>query len=86
MHRPHNAVVPVQITIRNVPDAVRDELAARAALRGKSMQEYLREELGRLTSRPSIENWLAEVQRRKRSAGTRLPPELILEHRNADRR
>ena len=78
--------MPVQITIRNVPDEVRDELAARAALRGKSMQEYLRAELGRLTSRPSIENWLSEVQRRKRAAATRLPPELILDHRDADRR
>jgi plasmid stability protein len=34
----------VQITIRDVPDAVKDELAARAALQGKSMQEYLRAE------------------------------------------
>ena len=76
----------VQITIRNVPDEVRDELAARAALCGKSMQEYLRGELGRLASRPSVDNWLSEVRRRKRAAGTRLPPELILEHRDADRR
>ncbi len=76
----------VQITIRNVPDEVRDELAARAARRGKSMQEYLRGELGRLASRPSIDSWLAEVRRRKRAAGTRLPPALILEQRDADRR
>jgi plasmid stability protein len=76
----------VQITIRDVPDEVRDELAARAALRGQSMQEYLRGELGRLASRPSVETWLSEVRRRKRAAGTRLPPELILEHRDADRR
>ena len=78
--------MPVQITIRNVPDEVRDELAARAARQRKSMQEYLRGELSRLASRPSIENWLAEVQRRKGAAGTRLPPEVILEHRTADRR
>lgn len=32
----------VQITIRDVPDKVRDELAARAARQGKSMQEFLR--------------------------------------------
>lgn len=78
--------MPVQITIRNVDDEVRDELAARAALRGKSMQEFLREELGRLASRPSIESWLDDVQHRKRAAGTRLPPGLILEHRDANRR
>jgi len=31
---------------RLVPEKVRDELAARAALKGKSMQEFLRAELG----------------------------------------
>ena len=30
------------VTIRNVPERVRDELAARAARAGKSLQEYLR--------------------------------------------
>jgi plasmid stability protein len=46
----------VQITIRDVPDAVRDELAARAALQGKSMQEYLRTELERLAARPPADS------------------------------
>ena len=31
----------IQINIRDVPEKVRDELAARAALQGKSMQEFL---------------------------------------------
>ena len=39
---PHNAVMPVQITIKDVPKEVRNELAVRAASQGKSMQEYLR--------------------------------------------
>ncbi len=78
--------MPVQLTIRNVPDEVRAELAARAALRGQSMQEYLRAELVRLAARPSIDRWLGEVRRRKRAAGTRVPPDRILEHRDADRR
>jgi len=38
----------IQITIRDVPESVRDELAARAALQGRSMQEFLRIELERL--------------------------------------
>ena len=42
--------MPIQITIRNVAEKVRDELAARAALQGKSTQEYLRSELERLAS------------------------------------
>jgi plasmid stability protein len=76
----------VQITIRDVPTAVRDELAARAALQGKSMQEFLRSELERLASHPPIEKVLERIRERKATAGTRVPPEEILAHRDADRR
>ena len=86
MQQGHNASMPVQITIRNVPDEVRAELAARAALDGKSMQEYLREELVRLATRPSRQDWLRKVRDRKRAAGTRVSPDVILEQRDADRR
>jgi plasmid stability protein len=75
-----------QINIRDVPDKVRDELAARAALQGKSMQEFLRAELERLASRPSVHAWLQQVRKRKRAAQTRIASEQILENRNADRR
>ena len=53
--------MPVQITIRNVPEAVRDELAGRAALQRQSMQEFLRGELERIASRPSVGAWLHTV-------------------------
>ena len=43
------------ITVRNVPDDVRDELAARAARAGRSLQEHLRVELIQLASRPSVD-------------------------------
>ena len=76
----------VQITIRDVPKRVRDELASRAALQGKSMQEYLRAELERLASRPSVETWLEQVRKRKRASQTRVSTRRILESRNADRR
>jgi len=76
----------VQITIRDVPDAVKDELAARAALQGKSMQEFLRAELERLAARPPIEQVLARIRDRKTTAQTRISPQEILAHRNADRR
>lgn len=78
--------MPIQITIRDVPEKVRDELAARAALQGKSMQEFLRGELERLAARPSVDVWLQQVRRRKRSAQTRVSSEKILEARHADRR
>jgi plasmid stability protein len=76
----------VQITIREVPDAVKDELAARASLLGKSMQEYLRAELERLAARPSIEKVLERIRERKATAGTRLSSEEILARRDVDRR
>ena len=40
-HQNGHAYTPVQITVRNA-EAVRDELAARAVLAHKSMQEYFR--------------------------------------------
>lgn len=78
--------MPVHITIRDVPDEVRDELAARAARKHKSMQQYLREELGRLASRPSIDRWLEEVRERKAATASEIGAEAILAHRDADRR
>jgi hypothetical protein len=76
----------IQITIRDVPEKVRDELAARAALQGKSMQEYLRAELERLASRPSVEAWLEQVRKRKRASQARVSRGQILKERDADRR
>lgn len=43
----------VAITVRNVPDDVRDALAARAARSGRSLQEYLSDELRHLAYAPS---------------------------------
>ena len=76
----------VQITIRGVPEEVRDVLAARAALKRQSMQEYLRGELMRLAARPTLDAWLDEVRRRKAAAGTSVAASAILDARDADRR
>jgi len=76
----------IQINIRDVPEKVRDELAARAALRGQSMQEFLRAELERLAARPSMDAWLQQVKKRKRAAASRVSSDQILESRDADRR
>lgn len=78
--------MPIQITIRDVPEKVRDELAARAALQGKSMQEYLRAELERLAARPSIDAWLERVRKRKRASQSRIASRQILKARDAERR
>lgn len=74
------------ITIRDVPDETRDELAARAALVGRSLQEYVRSQLIELARRPDAEALLSRVRDRKQRTGSRLSAETILAHRDADRR
>jgi plasmid stability protein len=51
------------ILIRDVPDDVRAELAARAARKGQSMQEFLKAELVAMVAKPDIETWIARVER-----------------------
>ena len=74
------------ITIRDVPEETRDELASRAALSGRSLQEYVRSQLIELARRPDAEVLLARIRDRKQRTGSRLPVESILGHRDAERR
>jgi antitoxin FitA len=74
------------ITIRDVPEETRDELAARAAATGRSLQEYLRRELIQLAMRPDNEVVLARIAERKRRTGSSLTIREILELRDADRK
>lgn len=80
-----NACMPTSITIRHVPDETRDELAARAARSGRSLQEYLRQELIKLADRPDMGELMERIREQKRRAGTRVSAESILEHLHADR-
>ena len=66
----------------DVSEECRDERAARQR---QSMQEFLRGELERIASRPSVDAWLQGVRERKAVAGTRVDPEQILRARDADR-
>jgi plasmid stability protein len=74
------------ITVRDIPDEARDELAARAARSGRSLQEYLRLQLIALTRRPEPEAFAAAVRERKRNTGSTFSAEDILTARDADRR
>ena len=69
--------VTVRITVRDLPETVRDELAARAASNDKSMQAHLREQLERVASRPSIEQWLKGVLRISAPPGRECPPQIF---------
>lgn len=76
----------VQITIRNVSSEVRDELAARAARKGQSMQEYLRHSLEDIAARPTTEEILDRIRQRKAATNTRLASAEVLAARDSDRR
>lgn len=73
------------ITIRNVPDEVRDELAARAARSGRSLQEFLRLELESMAAKPSLEDWMAKVRARVEGSGLHLSAEDIVTSIRQDR-
>ncbi|WP_370325080.1 hypothetical protein [Euzebya sp.] len=74
------------VTIRDVPEATRNELAARAARTGRSLQEYLLAQLVELARRPDPEAVLNRLRARKAHAGSRLDAETIIGHRDAERR
>lgn len=74
------------ITVRDVPDDTRDELASRAARTGRSLQEYLRGQLIDLATRPDPELLADRIVDRKRRTVTKLPTAEILGYRDADRR
>lgn len=85
--------MPVQITIEDIPEDVRDELEARAARRGQSMEDFIRCELETIASLPYVEpslpsrkDWLERVRRRVEESGVRIPASAILKARDADRR
>ncbi|TRW47402.1 FitA-like ribbon-helix-helix domain-containing protein [Georgenia yuyongxinii] len=76
----------VAITVRDVPDKVRDELAARAARAGMSLQEYLRSMLIQSVSRPTVDDLIARARSRVEATGVRVDAETIIAARDADRR
>jgi plasmid stability protein len=74
------------ITIRDVPDDARDELASRAARSGRSLQEYLRSELIDLARRPDPNEHARRIVERKQRTGTTLAASTIVDHLDASRR
>ncbi len=79
-----NAGVP-SITIRDVPDTARDELAARAAASGRSLQQYLRGELIRLAEQPDNNAILERARERVRVTGEGLTSDQVLDFLDAGR-
>ena len=82
----YNAGMVKSITIRNVPEEVRNELAARAARAGRSLQEHLLAALIELAGRPDVATLVERIRARKKITGSALPADRILAHRDGDRR
>jgi antitoxin FitA len=76
----------VAITVRDVPPEVRDELAARAARAGKSLQEYLRGFLVDAVAKPTAADVIARARARVTTTGANVDAETILAARDAERR
>jgi len=76
----------VAITVRDVPAEVRDELAARAARAGQSLQEYLRGFLVDAASKPTAADVIARARARVSASGVRIDAQTILAARDAERR
>lgn len=76
----------VAITVRDVPETVRDELAGRAARAGKSLQEYLRAMFVDTVAHPPVDDVIARARARVAATGARTDAETILAARDADRR
>jgi hypothetical protein len=75
----------ISMTIRDIPDDVRDELAARAARSGRSLQEYMRGVIVDFAHRPNAADVLLQIREHART----LPPisiDDILDDLHADRR
>ena len=51
------------LQVRNVPDDLRQELKSRAALAGKSLSDYLLDELRVAATRPTMAQWLDATAR-----------------------
>lgn len=76
----------VAITIRDVPDEVRDALAGRAARSGKSLQEYLRGMLVNTATTPTVDDVLQRARARVEATGSRVDIAAILRDKDADKR
>ncbi len=59
----HNACMP-NILVRDLPDDVHGALQRRAQQQGRSLQQYLTDELTRMVERPTPEELFARVSRR----------------------
>ena len=67
------------VQIRNVPDSLHRKLKVRAAEVGQTLSDYLLAELERLAARPTRDEMLARIHRRKRVT-LKTPAAVVIRH------
>lgn len=78
----HGRRMSVMIQIRNVPDALHRRLKARAALAGKSLSDYLLDEIRETAERPTVEELRARLAQRAPVSPTPEPAVAVREERD----
>jgi plasmid stability protein len=78
--------MPTSMTIRDIPNEVRDALAARAARAGQSLQEYIRAELIELARRPTMAELMVRIRARKAATSSTVTTEQTLQSLDEERR
>lgn len=71
------------VQIRNLSAATHRKLKLRAASEGMTMSDYLRIEIERLVSRPSMKEWLGMVRKREPVDLQQTAAEIIREERDS---
>lgn len=72
------------LQVRNVPDDLHRTLKVRAAQQGRSLSDYLLEELRRIAERPTMEEVLARIASREAVELTRSAADMV--HAERERR
>lgn len=75
--------MPKMIQIRNVPDDLHRKLKVRAAELGMSLSDYLLSEVEQVAERPTLQEWLERVRRRKPVKVKESSAAIIRRHRDA---
>jgi plasmid stability protein len=71
------------IQIRNVPDALHRKLKARAALAGRTLSDYLLEEVRRVADRPTLAEVLQRLSTLEPVRGGPSSEQIIREERDS---
>lgn len=71
------------IQLRNVPDSLHRRLKARAALEGKSLSEYLLQQVRAAADRPTVDEMRQRLAERSRPRLSMTPTEALRRERDS---